>query len=180
MRYILDTNGYIDSISCTPFNCKDKGCQEYTGAIPEGYSSLEEWAKTANIRAYKIASGNLTYDADRNAALEEEYKEWKDLTPLVGTWAYLQYRRIGNQVFIRGRATAYAWSTNNKVLATIPTEITPANTVYTYSFISGVRMGRVGINNAKQLFYDWSRNISDGSEYSTSNWHQFDFSYFLD
>ena len=73
MRYILDDNGYIDSISCTPFECKDKGCTEYTGTIPEGYSSLEEWATTANIRAYKIVNGNLTFDGARDTALQAEW-----------------------------------------------------------------------------------------------------------
>ena len=70
MRYILDDNGYIDSVSCTPFNCKDKNCTEYTGAIPSGYDTLEEWAQSANIRAYKLVEGNLTFDAAKNTELE--------------------------------------------------------------------------------------------------------------
>jgi hypothetical protein len=73
MRYILDDSGYIYSVSCNPIECNNKGCTGYTGAVPEGYDSLEHWATTANIRAYKIVSGNLTYDSTRAAALEEEW-----------------------------------------------------------------------------------------------------------
>lgn len=72
MRYILDDTGYIDSVSCTPFNCKDKSCQEYIGTIPSGYNSLEEWALNANIRAYKIVDNNLVYDSAKDAEIEAE------------------------------------------------------------------------------------------------------------
>lgn len=75
MRYILDDNGYIDSVSCTPFECKNKGCQEYTGTVPTGYNSLVEWVTTANIRTYKIVEGNLVYDEAREAELENELKK---------------------------------------------------------------------------------------------------------
>ena len=75
MRYILDSDGYIDSVSCTPFNCKDKSCQEYTGTIPSGYDTLEEWALNANIRAYKITKGNLEFDGIKDAALINEWSK---------------------------------------------------------------------------------------------------------
>ncbi len=75
MRYILDDSGYIDSVSCTPFNCKDKSCTEYTGAIPDGYESIAEWAQNANIRAYKLVGGNLTFDAAKDAELTAEWAQ---------------------------------------------------------------------------------------------------------
>ena len=74
MRYILDDKGYIDSVSCTPYNCKDKSCQEYTGTIPTGYSSFTEWATNANIRAYKIVNGNLVFDEKREEELKTQWK----------------------------------------------------------------------------------------------------------
>lgn len=74
MRYILDSEGYIHSVSCSHIECDNTGT-EYTGSVPEGYDSLEIWATTANIRAYKIVNGNLTYDANRAAALEAEWAE---------------------------------------------------------------------------------------------------------
>lgn len=102
MRYILDDNGYIEAVSCTPFNCKNKSCKEYTGAIPANYGSVEEWATTANIKAYYLVNGNLTLDEARKAALEEEWANCsayniltiglaanKSLT-VSTTWAYSQ------------------------------------------------------------------------------------------
>ena len=73
MRYILDDSGYIHSVSCTPFNCNDKSCTEYTGAIPSGYETLAEWAQNANIRAYKLVGGNLTFDAAKDAELTAKW-----------------------------------------------------------------------------------------------------------
>lgn len=74
MRYILDDNGYIEAVSYNQFECNDKSCTEYTGTIPEGYESLDDWVLNANIRAYKIVSNNLTYDATRNAELQAEWE----------------------------------------------------------------------------------------------------------
>lgn len=92
MRYILDDSGYIDSVSCTPFNCKDKSCQEYTGTIPSGYDTLQEWAQNANIRAYKIVSGNLVYDAAKDAELNAKWakagqiENYSTEEQIIGTW----------------------------------------------------------------------------------------------
>lgn len=76
MRYDLDENGYILNVY---FGCASGTCTGYTGTIPEGYESLEDWSANENIRAYKIVDGNLTFDATRNAQLEKQYaKEEED------------------------------------------------------------------------------------------------------
>lgn len=71
MRYILNDTGYIEAVSfgCS-IECKDKTCTEYTGTIPEGYETLAIWSETANINAYKIVDGNLTYDSEEDARLQ--------------------------------------------------------------------------------------------------------------
>lgn len=74
MRYILDSNGYVESVSCTPIVCNDKGCTEYTGNVPDGYSSLEEWATTANVKAYKVVNGQLVYDSAKDTELQALYE----------------------------------------------------------------------------------------------------------
>jgi len=83
MRYILDNNGYIEAVSCTEISCSNKSCTAYTGAIPEGYDSLEDWAQNANIRAYKIVDGNLTYDDYEDEYLKAIYEE-ETIAGLVG------------------------------------------------------------------------------------------------
>jgi hypothetical protein len=75
MKYILDDLGFIEAVSYHPIECDNKTWLEYTGAIPEGYESLDDWILNANIRAYKIVENNLTYDAARDAALEAEWEE---------------------------------------------------------------------------------------------------------
>ena len=67
MRYELDENGYIYNVY---FGCFSGYCTGYTGAIPSGYRSLEDWNENANIRAYKLVDGNLVYDPDKDAELE--------------------------------------------------------------------------------------------------------------
>lgn len=73
MRYILDDLGYIEEVTFGGLiQCNNKSCTEYTGKVPEGYESLEEWDLEANIRAYKIVDGNLVYDDKRDAKLQEQ------------------------------------------------------------------------------------------------------------
>lgn len=74
MKYILDDIGYIEAVSYHHIECDNKTWAEYTGAIPEGYDSLDDWILNANIRAYKIVSNNLTYDAARDEALQNEWE----------------------------------------------------------------------------------------------------------
>lgn len=74
MRYILDENGYVELCSATKLVCEDRTCTEYTGSIPDGYETIEEWAKNANIRAYKVIDGELVYDANKDAELQAQYE----------------------------------------------------------------------------------------------------------
>ena len=68
MRYKLDINGYV----CLVLWGSNSGdCQEYTGEIPAGYTSLVSWAENAVINAYYIDSnGNLVLDAQREKELK--------------------------------------------------------------------------------------------------------------
>ncbi len=44
MRYIVNANNYITAISFgCKIECQDDGCTEYTGSVPTGYTSLEDW-----------------------------------------------------------------------------------------------------------------------------------------
>ena len=71
MRYKIDNDSYILSVY---FNCHTGTCNAYTGTIPDGYSSLEEWAEKANIQAYKIVDGNLVYDEERDNELKRQFE----------------------------------------------------------------------------------------------------------
>lgn len=67
MRYIVDTSGYVKSVSFGGMViCGGSSCAEYTGAIPSGYESLEEWYLTEGEQLYrwKVVNGNLTFDSE--------------------------------------------------------------------------------------------------------------------
>jgi hypothetical protein len=78
MRYILNDSGFIQAVSFNnPMICNNKTCTEYTGEIPTGYETLAIWSETANINAYKIVNGNLTYDSEEDARLQSLWDSQK-------------------------------------------------------------------------------------------------------
>lgn len=79
MRYILNSSGFIEAISFSnELECNNKTCVEYKGSIPSGYGSLAEWSETANINAYKIVDGNLTFDSTENTRLQNLWKSQQE------------------------------------------------------------------------------------------------------
>lgn len=65
MRYIVNAAGYVKNVSFGAFiTCGGVNCNEYTGALPEGYDSLEEWflKECETLYRWKIVNGNLTLD----------------------------------------------------------------------------------------------------------------------
>lgn len=66
MRYIVNDNNYITTISFGCYvECQDDGCTEYTGSVPEGYTSLEDWytEEVEKLYRWKIVNGQLTLDS---------------------------------------------------------------------------------------------------------------------
>lgn len=65
MRYIINDKSYVLAVS---FGCElsfaDCDCTEYTGKVPSGWNSLEEWYEDegGNLWRWKIVGGNLTLD----------------------------------------------------------------------------------------------------------------------
>jgi hypothetical protein len=142
MRYILDDNGYIDSVSCTPFNCKDKSCQEYTGTIPDGYLTLDEWALNANIRAYKIVDNNLVYDETKDAELKAEWEKPAEIadTGWLTLNNYIKYRKKNGLVYVIGECSGSVNLTVNgyKTVGTLPTGYRPSTSVpFAVDFMGG-------------------------------------------
>ncbi|MBR5862290.1 MAG: hypothetical protein IKZ08_03075 [Bacteroidales bacterium] len=73
MRYIADSNGYVKEVSFgADIACDGQMCTEYTGAVPSGYTSLEEWflEELDKLYRWKIVSGNLTLDSAAVAPVE--------------------------------------------------------------------------------------------------------------
>ena len=81
MRYKLDIYGYISAVS---FGCYLNNCAEYTGEVPTGYNTLEEWAENDYVNAYYIDNnGNLVLDVERKENLKNKaIQDAKNNAPL--------------------------------------------------------------------------------------------------
>lgn len=129
MRYELNESGYVSKVF---FGCHSGTCTLYEGTIPEGYSSLVEWADNSNINAYYILDGNLTYDADKDAEIEaekEKYGAEYDLTEYkasaVSTIARSKCVEKNKRVVLSFVGTITASKNAETVLFQVPNEITP-------------------------------------------------------
>jgi len=82
MRYILDSEGYVCDVSLgADIMCDCGDCVEYTGKIPSGYSTIDEWVleETPRLNAWKIVDGDLVFDEERAIELERIWAEQEEL-----------------------------------------------------------------------------------------------------
>lgn len=73
MRYIANSDGYLQQVSFgADISCNGQDCTEYTGAVPDGYDSLEAWylKEWEHLYRWKIVSGELTLDGDTTSTKE--------------------------------------------------------------------------------------------------------------
>lgn len=76
MRYIVNDENYVIAAGFgSTINYADCDCTEYTGAVPSGWSSLEEWYEEEGEKLWrwKIVNGNLTLDS---SAVAPEEGHW--------------------------------------------------------------------------------------------------------
>jgi hypothetical protein len=112
MRYELDENGYICKVF---FGCHSGNCTLYEGEIPVGYETLEDWATQANIRAYKLVDGNLTYDIDRAVELQIQWENlekgllWSGVCSVGETVTLLENIKNYKSVYIK-TGTSYNYA----------------------------------------------------------------------
>lgn len=137
MKYILDSSGYVESASCNPISCDDKVSQEYTGSIPSGYSSLDDWILNANIRAYKITDGNLVYDSARDEALQAQWEQTDGYGAAVGKASKNLFNTNGSPILHMYVKTADNTFEDN-YMATYSSYVkVEPNTTYTISKTAG-------------------------------------------
>lgn len=73
MKYRLDGGGYVIAVA---FGCYLDYSLDYTGTIPSGYKSLDDWATHACIQAYYIdRDGNLVLDFERKLEIENRQEQ---------------------------------------------------------------------------------------------------------
>lgn len=82
MRYIANDEGYLLEVSFgSLITCGGVECTAYTGAVPSGYDSLEDWYLQQSDTLYKwqIVDGNLVEDTTASAPTEV-YDHWVGAT----------------------------------------------------------------------------------------------------
>lgn len=105
---------------------------------------------------------------------------WVNLTPLVGSWAVLRCRRIGNAVTVEGHISSYSYSGSATNISTLPEQFRPVGkTEYIYGFAGGRRISRWYITVAGTLGVDWVADISNGALYTGATWHNFTITYMV-
>lgn len=73
MRYIVNAQNYVVAVSFgSEVVYNDCACTEYTGKVPSGYSTLEDWHESEGDKLWrwKIVSGSLTLDSTATAPEE--------------------------------------------------------------------------------------------------------------
>ena len=103
MRYTLDTNGYVFSVS---FACDLEGGTLYTGEVPSGYKTLHDWATQSFIQAYYLDfDGNLTLDYARKVEIENlQVQQSIDYAPVLRKDIFETEETMSKQ-YVRGTAT---------------------------------------------------------------------------
>lgn len=102
LRYILDKDGYVYHASLGGLIICDLGeCTEYTGEVPNGYETIEDWyaGEIERLNAWKIVENNLVFDSNRNDYLQREYeRELKDNSPATQRWVKDKLKTSSNVV----------------------------------------------------------------------------------
>lgn len=103
MRYKLDASGYVCAVS---FGCYLDDCTEYTGEVPLGYKTLDEWASYSCIQAYYIdMAGNLVLDYAKKIECEnKQAQELIDYSPVLRKDLY-ETDELLNSQYLRKTAT---------------------------------------------------------------------------
>ena len=134
-----------------------------------------------------LINGELAFGTEADAAVaranlgavKAEDTGWVNLTTVKGTWSYCQYRYKNGVVYIRGLATAYAWSgsTGDFLVAneTIPSQYRPSDSVDLVIRCAGTRWGQAVVTIEGGMYVD--RILNGTTAYTSSNWIRFNGSY---
>lgn len=93
MKYIISSSCVVETISFgAEVTCGSESCVEYTGAVPTGYDSLEDWfiKNAEKISQWSIIDGKLVKNS--NSPPEEGASEADQVTD-TGTSGIWQYRK---------------------------------------------------------------------------------------
>lgn len=141
-----------------------------------GYVQVQDYILITRVVGYTNATipSEINYDVSDTG--------WQSLTTSKGTWTLLKYRKIGNIVNVVGHASAYTWSgSSGDTIVTaangLPAGCRPVSNIYFNANVSGTRLARGYIGTGGNIGIDWVANISNGSNYTSSTWLNFNITY---
>lgn len=118
MRYIVNADNYITAVSFgCQVECQDDGCTEYTGSVPEGYTSLEDWyaEEVEKLYRWKIVNGELTLDSSASAPLEGYAPKAADLNEVRSTCRVSIGQDTANSPILYGVCDCIKWEGDRTV-----------------------------------------------------------------
>ena len=143
MRIVVDYDNYFVAGSLAEYvECEHGTCQEYTGAIPSGFSSYEDWFINCECRnAYKLVKGDLVLDLDKLAEINAKInQETIDNTPLLRKDLYGTNEVLNSQY---QKATAIGKVLTLSNVKNIPPRVRLTNiNCYSYSKINVISTGK--------------------------------------
>lgn len=94
MRYIANDSGYLLEVSFGALiTCGGMDCVAYTGSVPEGYDSLEDWYSQEYEKLYrwKVVDGNLALDSSAAAPEEMPRADYVVDQGVTGGWTWRKW-----------------------------------------------------------------------------------------
>ena len=177
--------------------------QGLTGKLSADYGGIVlESSNSDSANKRMLSVDNLTFQSDARYAMRViEIREgvysayyipaqtnWIELAPADGVTTpgtygngVLRYRAEGKHVYVAGSINA-AWDgTNNKLIATLPSGYRPANgNCYFLQVRGGQNVARVFIKTSGEIYIEWVKSLSDGSNNTGSGWFDLNMDFWTD
>lgn len=126
---------------------------------------VDNLESTDTTSALSAKQGKVLNDKITNL----ESTEWKNATLNSEVTGYIRYRKQGKRVYVEGTVTTSVPS-GSRNLTQLPTEYRPKNQNYVFWACSGGRICRGFAQTDGRIVAEWVKNISNGSDYTSSTW----------
>lgn len=172
-----DGNGWIETYFSDDANAYDS--QFF---IPNATSKRVSVRSKANAENWPSTWKELAYLEDVPTLPADT--GWKNITLgsgiQAGTYGTPQYRKIGNQVYLRGSYKGTKGS-GTLALGTLPTGYIPPKNVYVIATLGGHRITRIYITSEGNIGVDWIYTLSSNTEWTGDfSWLEFETSFWID
>ena len=116
MRYITNSDGYLQEVSFgAEIACSGMTCTEYTGAVPDGFRSMEDWflQECESLYRWKIVSGNLVMDSGATAPAENQAANFPIEEGEKNGWTYRIWANGEKECWLSGEKSGLDFSQAN-------------------------------------------------------------------